>query len=400
MISRKAKIEEVLNRGVERIYPSKKALSKLLLSKNKIRVYQGFDPSMPNLHLGHLVGILKLRQLQELGHSVIFLVGDFTGMIGDPTDKSAARPKLTRKQVLENAKNWKSQASRFLSFSGKNAAKFEFNSKWQDNISFKELIEITSHFTVQQILQRDFFQKRIRDKKPIFLHEFLYPVAQAIDCVEMDVDIEVGGNDQTFNMLAGRALMKALKGKEKFVLTTKLFVDKEGKKAGKTSGNAVFLNTPPNDMFGRVMAFPDELIVPGFELLTLVPVEKIKLFQKMLKEKSINPMGLKEKLASEIVGLIHNKEAAQKAENEFKRVFSKRKLPKQILEIKIKRKTLNILDLLIKTGLCYSKGQGRRLMAEGAVYLDSKRQKDWQREIKIKSGMVVRVGKKRFIKIA
>ena len=400
MTSQKAKIEQVLNRGVERIYPSKKALNKLLLSKNKIKVYQGFDPSMPNLHLGNLVGILKLRQFQKLGHSVIFLVGDFTGMIGDPTDKSAVRPKLTRKQVLENAKNWKSQASRFLSFSEKNPARFEFNSKWQDNISFKELIEITSRFTVQQMLQRDFFQKRIKNKKPIFLHEFLYPVAQAIDCVEMDVDIEVGGNDQTFNMLAGRALMKALKGKEKFVLTTKLLVDKEGKKAGKTSRNAIFLNTPPNDMFGKVMAFPDELIAPGFELLTLIPVEKIKLFEKMLKEKSVNPMELKKKLASEIVGLIYDKKAAQKAGNEFERVFSKRKMPKQILEIKIKRKTINILELLIRTGLCPSKSQGRRLITEGAVCLDGKRQKDWQKEIKIKSGMVVRVGKKRFIKIA
>jgi len=318
------KIEEVLTRGVEKIYPSKKALQEILVSK-KIRIYQGFDPSMPNLHLGHLVGILKLKQFQELGHEVIFLVGDFTGMIGDPTDRLSARKKLTRKQVLENAKSWKEQTGRFLKFSGKNPAKIMFNSRWQDKINFKELIEITSNFTVQRILERNFFQRRIEKKRPIFLHEFLYPVAQAIDCVKMNVDLEVGGSDQTFNMLAGRRLMKILKGKEKFVLTTKLLVDKEGRKAGKTTGGALFLNTPAVEMFGGIMAFPDEVIVSAFELLTTIPLKQVFAYKKELKRKKVNPMDLKKRLAFEIVKLNYGEKMAREAKEEFERVFKEKR---------------------------------------------------------------------------
>ena len=237
---------EVLERGVQQVLPNKKGLFDLM-AKRKIKLYQGFDPSMPSLHLGNFVGLMKLRQFQKLGHEVIFLVGDFTGMIGDPTDKLATRKKLTRKEVLENAKAWKKQASMLLDFEGKNPAKILFNSKWLDKISFKDLIEITSNFTVQQMIERDMFQERLKSNSPIYLHEFLYPVAQAEDSVAMDVDLEVGGNDQMFNMMAGRTLMKGVTGKEKYVLTTKLLVDKEGKKVGKTTGNALFLDSKPND---------------------------------------------------------------------------------------------------------------------------------------------------------
>jgi len=312
-MTKKEKIEQVLNRGVEKIYPSKKALEKILLSNKKIRIYQGFDPSAPSLHLGNYVGILKLKQFQQLGHEVIFLVGDFTGMIGDPTDKASARKKLTRKQVLANYKNWKKQLARFVNLSGKNPVKIMFNSSWLDKISFKDLIEITSNFTAQQILQRDFFQERLKKEKPIYLHEFLYPIAQAIDSVSMDVDLEIGGNDQTFNMLAGRDLMKAIKGKEKFVLTTKLLVNKEGEKLGKTTGNAIFLNNSPQDIFGKIMAFPDEAIMLGLELLTTIPLEKIAA--------SENPMALKKKLGFEVVKMNYGEKKAEQARNEFERVF-------------------------------------------------------------------------------
>src|SRR3990167_6255228 len=226
------KIEEVLTRGVQEVLPDKKSLA-TLMAKRKIKLYQGFDPSMPSLHLGNFVGLMKLRQFQKLGHEVIFLVGDFTGMIGDPTDKLATRKKLTREQVLENAKAWREQAGRVLDFSGDNPAKIIFNSKWSDKITFKDLIEITSNLTVQQLIERDMFQARLKDKEPIYLHEFLYPVAQGFDSVEMDVDLEVGGNDQLFNMMVGRNLCKSIKNKEKYVLTTKLLVDKDGNKVGK-----------------------------------------------------------------------------------------------------------------------------------------------------------------------
>jgi len=398
MATKKEKIEEVLNRGVEKVYPSKKALKELLLSGKKIKLYQGFDPSMSSLHLGNLVGVLKLKQFQELGHQVIFLVGDFTGMIGDPTDKSAVRQKLTRKEVLENSKNWKKQISKFLNFSGQNPAKIMFNSKWSDKVGFKDLIEIASNFTVQQMIQRDFFQQRIKKKRPIYLHEFLYPVAQAIDCVKMNVDLEIGGSDQTFNMLAGRRLMKAERGKEKFVLTTKLLVDKEGRKVGKTTGNAVFLNLEADEMFGRLMAFPDEAIIPAFELLTLLPMKKINSFRKRMGE-GVNPMELKKELSFEIVRMNHGKEKAQRAQKEFERIFKKKEFPERMPEVKITKKQLNIPDLLVRTKLTSSKGEAKRLVLQGAVRLDAKKERDWQKKVKIKKGMVVQVGKKRFVRI-
>ncbi len=234
-------IDEVLTRGVNLVLPDKKGLSDLM-SKRKIKLYQGFDPSAPSLHLGNFVGLMKLRQFQKAGHEVIFLVGDFTGMIGDPTDKLATRKKLTREEVLKNAKAWKKQASKLLDFGGVNPAKIMFNSKWSDKISFKELIEITSNLTVQQLIERDMFQARLKSNEPIYLHEFLYPVAQGYDSVEMNVDLEIGGNDQLFNMMVGRNLCKAIKSKEKYVLTTKLLVDKEGKKVGKIQNYEVMVS--------------------------------------------------------------------------------------------------------------------------------------------------------------
>jgi len=392
------KIKEVLSRGVEKIYPSKDAL-KYLLNSKRIRIYQGFDPSMPNLHLGNLVGILKLRQFQELGHEIIFLIGDFTGMIGDPTEKLSVRKKLTREEVLKNVENWKEQIERFLNFSGKNPAKIMFNSQWLDKINFKDLIEITSNFTVQRMLERDFFQERIKKKKPIFLHEFLYPVAQAMDSVQMDVDLEIGGADQTFNMLAGRDLMKSLKNKEKFVLTMKLLVDKKGKKVGKTTGNAIFLNLPPFEMFGSIMAFPDEVIPLSFELLTHLSLSRIKDYERALKEKKINPKEIKKILASEIVELNYGHNKAKEAEKEFERVFRGKEMPSEISKIKIKEKSLNILDLLVKTKLAPSKSEAKRLILQKGVKINNLVKEDWQEVVEIEKGMVIKVGKRKFIRI-
>src|SRR4030042_2582722 len=230
------KIEEVLTRGVQQILPDKKGLA-LLMAKGEIKLYQGFDPSMPSLHLGNFVGLMKLRQFQKLGHEVIFLVGDFTGMIGDPTDKLSVRKQLTREDVLKNAKSWRQQAGKVLDFEGPNAAKLMLNSEWSDKMTFKDLIEITSHVTYAQLIERDMFQERIKEGSDIRFHELLYPIAQGYDSIAMDVDLEIGGNDQLFNMMMGRTLMKAIKNKEKYVLTTKLLVDKEGKKVGKTTAN-------------------------------------------------------------------------------------------------------------------------------------------------------------------
>lgn len=389
-------IDEILTRGVEKIYPTNEALEKVLRSGKKIRLYQGFDPSMPNLHLGNMVGVLKLKQFQDLGHEVIFLVGDFTGMIGDPTDKSATRQALTREMVLENAKNWKKQVEKILRFDGDNPAKFMYNSEWDDKVSFKDLIEITSNFTVQQMLERDFFQKRLAERKPIHLHEFLYPVAQAIDCIEMDVDLEIGGSDQTFNMLAGRTLMNAMKDKEKLVMTMKLLVDKEGNKVGKTAGNALFLDATPEELFGGVMSFPDEVLIDSLESLTLLPKEEIETLAQSLKS-GANPMEIKKRLAFEIVTLHHDKESAQKAQEEFEKVVQNQEAPSEVEEFQVSDgQTLD--DVLATSGAASSKSEAKRLIEQKAVDIDGQTIIDANFK-DFKSGMIIKAGKRKFLKI-
>ena len=386
------KINEVLTRGVEKIYPTKEALEKVLRSGQKIRLYQGFDPSMPNLHLGHTVGLLKLKQFQALDCEVIFLVGDFTGMIGDPTDKSATRQKLTREQTLKNCANWKKQAEKILRFNGENPAKIMFNSDWLDKITFKDLIEITSNFTVQQMIERDSFQKRLKENKPIHLHEFLYPVAVAIDCVEMDVDLELGGSDQIFNMLAGRTLMRALKGKEKFVMGMKLLVDAQGNKVGKTAGNALFLNASAADLFGGVMSFPDETLIPAFELLTEAPLQWIKEQERLVQSNGLNPMDLKKQLALAIVKIHHGQAEAAATQKEFERVFQKRGAPEEAEVIKVKAGETDIIELLVNNSLISSRAEAKRLIAQGGVDVDGKK-------LEIKNHMIIKIGKRKFARL-
>ena len=378
-------IEEVLTRGVQQVLPDKKGLA-VLMAKRKIKLYQGFDPSAPSLHLGNFVGLMKLRQFQKLGHEVIFLVGDFTGMIGDPTDKLATRKKLTREQVLENAKAWYKQAGKVLDFDGHNAAKIVFNSEWSDKITFKDLIEITSNVTVQQMIERDMFQSRLKTKTPIYLHEFLYPIAQGYDSVMMDVDLEIGGNDQLFNMMMGRTLMKAIKNKEKFVLTTKLLVDKEGKKVGKTTGNALFLDSNPEDFYAGIMSFPDEVIFLSFELLTEIDLKGIE--QKIKKD----PMGEKKHLAFEIVKFLWGEDKAKDGERAFEKNFQER-----VPEFNIK---VMPGESLVKTIVPFTSRQSasaaKELIKQGAVDVNGKKVTDGS--IVLKSGDEIKVGERTFLK--
>jgi tyrosyl-tRNA synthetase len=340
---------------------------------------------MPSLHLGNFVGLMKLRQFQKLGHEVIFLVGDFTGMIGDPTDKLATRPKLTRAEVLENTKSWKEQAVKLLDFSGPNPAKIVFNSHWLDKVSFKDLLEITSNFTVQQMIERDMFQERLRQGKPIHLHEFLYPIAQAYDSVVMDVDLEIGGSDQLFNMLAGRTLMRATKAKEKFVLATKLLVDKEGKKVGKTTGNALFLDSTPENFFAGIMSFPDEVVPLAFELLTEAPLTNL------VQENKENPLATKLKLAFEIVKLLWGNAKAQKAQEHFEKTFQKGK-PEFVRKVKNQKTLLATVAQAVK-----SKSEAKRLLAQKAVDVDGRTIADPNYEVL--GGEELKIGKRIFAKV-
>jgi len=381
-------IDELLTRGVSEVLPSKKGLADLL-SKKKITLYQGFDPSMPSLHLGNLVGLIKLRQFQKLGHKIIFLVGDFTGMIGDPTDKLSTRKKLTRKQVLKNAETWKEQAGKVLDFEGNNPAKIMFNSKWLDKVTFKDLIEITSNLTVQQMIERDMFQERLKKEKPIHLHEFLYPVAQGLDSVKMNVDLEIGGNDQVFNMMVGRTLMKALKDKEKFVLTTKLLVDKKGQKVGKTTGNALFLDSSPEEFFSGVMSFPDETILLGFELLTEADLREAK------EQIKTNPMMAKKRLAFEVVKLLWGENKAKKAQEYFEKKFQKRKVTDDLASIVKIGEDITIADLVtLKIG---SKSEAKRLIDQKAVDINGETRTNPKHPIK--GGELVKIGKRIIVKV-
>lgn len=385
------KIEEVLTKGVEKIFPNTQLLENVLKSGKKIRLYNGIDPTGP-LHLGHLAVLRKLRQFQDLGHEVIILIGDFTATIGDPSGKSSARKPLSRREVLENAKSYKKQIGKALNLQRSNI-KFLNNEEWISKLKPADLLNIFSHFNVARLLERDMFQERIKAGKNILLHEFTYPVFQAYDSVAMDVDLEVGGNDQTFNMLMGRDLMKKLKNKEKFVMALRLLTDPTGKKMGKTEGNFIALDNNPKEMFGKIMAWPDSMIELGFELLTDVPLKEVKVSLK-------NPREAKVELAKEIIELCHNKNLGEIAEKEFTRVFKEKKLPTRVPGVKLSKKSLSLLDLLVKTNLSSSKSEAKRLVTQGGVKIDGKICQDWQGIVEIKKGMVLQVGKRKFVKIA
>ena len=377
-------IDKVLTRGVESVLPNKEGLKKLM-QKKQITLYQGFDPSMPSLHLGSLVGLMKLRQFQKLGHKVIFLVGDFTGMIGDPSGKSETRKTLTHEEVLENAKNYKKQAGLILDFEGNNPAELLYNSEWLSKLSFIDVAKLASHTTYAQVAERDMFQKRMSEGKDLYLSEFLYPLMQGYDSVHMNVDLEVGGSDQIFNMLMGRTLMKKISGKEKFVLSTKLLVDKEGSKIGKTTGNALFLDVAAEELYAGIMSFPDEAIYLGFELLTEVELQN-------LEEKiKTDPMGQKKVLSWEIVKNLWGEDTANTAQDHFEKTFQEGKLPD--IEISVSERVL----VEAVAGVVGSKSEAKRLLAQKAIEVNGKVVED--PNYTLSGGEVLRIGKKQFVKI-
>ncbi len=388
-------IESLLSRGVENIYPSPEYLKARLLEGKKLTLYLGIDPTGPTLHLGHAIPLLKLRQFQELGHQIILLMGDFTAMIGDPTDKKATRKVLTHKEVLANLKKYKKQASALISFSGKNAAQFKFNSKWLAKMNFEQVLTLASKMTVQQMLERDMFEKRLEEGKPIHIHEFFYPLMQGYDSVAMKVDGEVGGNDQTFNMLAGRTLMKEMLGKEKFVLTTKLLADQNGIKMGKTEGNMVALSDSPEEMFGKVMSWPDGMVIPAFELCTTLSSEIVTTHQKALST-GTNPRDVKCALGEAIVALYYGEKKAKAAHDAFLATFQKGELPATIPAQKFSE---SFLDTLVASKLVTSKSEARRLILSGAISNAETGEKISDQDFIPQQTAVYRIGKHRFLKI-
>ncbi|NIT04389.1 tyrosine--tRNA ligase [Candidatus Saccharibacteria bacterium] len=391
--------DEVFTRWVDKIYPRKKDLQKAL-AQRKLTVYHGVDPTGSDLHLGHSVPLLLLKNLQAMGHKIIFLIGDATATVGDPSERTAARKRLTRNQVKKNAQTYKKQAGKIINFSGKNSAKLDYNSRWWGKMRFLDGLALAYQFTLQQMIERDMFQVRLKRRNPISLPELFYPVLQGYDSVAMDVDAEVGGTDQTFNMLAGRALMKKLKGKEKFVLATKLLVNpKTQEKFSKSSGNYIPLTVGANDMYGKVMALPDEMVIITFKLCTEVPLARIN---KLEKEFKSNPLKVKKLLAYDITSMYHGKDDARKAQKEFEKVFQKKGLPTPTVR-KVTYTADAVIALtvdvaLVKTGLAKSMSDARRLIDQGAVKVNG--EKILGAKTTVAKDDVLSVGKRKAVKIA
>ncbi len=390
------KIEDFLTRGVENIFPNKEFVKKQLLSGKKLKMYLGIDPTGPTLHLGHAVPLKKLKEFQALGHQVILLIGDFTGMIGDPSDKNSTRKQLTRKEVLNNCKLYKKQASLFLNF-GLGGAKLKYNSTWLSKMKFGDVLSLASKMTVDQMLKRDMFQKRIEASKPIHIHEFMYPLMQGYDSFVLNVEGEIGGNDQMFNMLTGRDLLKEISGKEKFVITTKLLEDANGKKMGKTDNNAVSMLDDEFEMYGKVMSWTDGMMLPAFEISTDVPMEKIAEIKGQL-EKGINPREIKGILAKEIVKVYYGEKRAQKAEENFIATFKKGGIPEDIQEIKVEKGS-GLCNVVVSNKIVPSNAEFRRLITAGAISDMKTGEKITDPNFKIESEIVLKIGKKTFVKI-
>jgi len=384
------KITELLTRSVDRIYPSRETLEKVLHSGKKLKLYQGFDPTGDKLHLGHMVGLKKLAAWQALGHHVIFLIGDFTAMVGDPSGKFSTRKILTHQETLANARAYKEQASKILKFDGNNPAEVFFNGDWLGKLTAIEFLKIAGNLTYSQMVARDMFQERMKQNQDIYINEFLYPVMQAYDSVAMDIDLEIGGKDQTFNMLMGRKLMRNMLKKEKFVITTKLLEDSQGVKIGKTEGNAIALDDKPEDLYGKIMAFPDEAIAQCFEFFTTLPMNEIPVG---------NPLEAKKKLAFEIVKDLNDEEKAKKARSFWENTFQKRETPEDIMEVSLEE-GMTLMDILVLHEIVSSKSDFRRLIKEGAITDLNTDETVRDLQIVPEPGTKFRIGKHRFVRVS
>ncbi len=383
-------LQELLTRGVANIIPNREALEKKLESGEKIRLYQGFDPTGTQLHIGHLIGLKKLAQFQKQGHEVIFLVGDGTGQAGDPSGKLSTREKFFNVEELrENAKDYVMQAKKIIDFDAPNV-KILYNSDWLNKLSLVEILDLLGHFSYQQLIERDMYQERIKNGQDINMREFLYPILQGYDSVAMDVDLEIGGTDQLFNMLCGRKLQRAVNSKEKFVLTTPLLEDSNGVKIGKSEGNVIALNDSPENLYGKIMSLPDDVIVKGLEYLTDVPMEEIKHF-----ESEMSPMDLKKKLAFEIVKELNTEEDAKNAQEYFENTVQNKMVPEDIEEIEVKMNT-QILDFLLENNFSLSKSEAKRLIDQDGVVFNDKKIDVFTN---FTENGILKIGKRKFVKI-
>lgn len=386
-------LPELLTRGVEQIMPSPQSLA-AELKKRTIRVYLGIDPSGAFLTLGHSVVLRKLQQFADAGHQVIMLIGNGTVRIGDPTGRDSSRPELSDEQIQENFKDWKRQASKILDF---NKIEIRYNGDWLDKLSYTDMVKLMAKTTVQQLTERDMFQERIKNGFPIFGHELLYPLLQGYDSVAMDVDLEIGGSDQLFNMMMGRTLQKAYNNREKWVLTTPIINGTDGRKMSKSFGNYVALIDEPTDMFGKLMSITDQQIVQYFTLLTDVPLAEVNEVAAKIAAGE-NPMQFKKKLAFTITEMYHTTAAAEGAQEHFEKTVQSHEMPSQMPEVHMEATTASALDLLLKCAPELSKTELRRLIEQRAVTILPMDVKitDPTQVIALADGLVVKLGKRRY----
>lgn len=387
----------LIQRGADEIIPAE-GLVERLRSGRPLRIKAGFDPTAPDLHLGHTVLINKLRQFQQLGHEILFLIGDFTGMIGDPTGKSATRPALTQEQVNENARSYQEQIFKILD---PDKTEIVFNSTWMGKMSAADMIQLAGKHTVARMLERDDFDKRYTGGMPIAIHEFLYPLVQGYDSVAMNADVELGGTDQKFNLLVGRELQRQYGQNPQVILTMPILEGLDGvQKMSKSLNNYIGINDQPGEMFGKIMSISDELMWRYFELLSFKPMSEIEALRKQVSEGE-NPRDVKFKLAREIVARFHSVAEAKAAQDEFINRFRKGEMPDEIAEVSLQAEAgiIPIANLLKNAGLTQSTSDALRMIRQGAVKIDGEKVEDTKLEINVSSTHIYQVGKRRFARV-
>jgi tyrosyl-tRNA synthetase len=386
-----------LKRGVATLLPEEELRQKLEEGR-PLRVKLGIDPSAPQLTLGHAVVLRKLRQFQEFGHTAVLIVGDFTRLIGDPSGRTSTRPPMSKEEIERNMAGYVEQAYKILD---PERTEIHYNSEWLGKLSFEDVIRLAAKYTVARMLERDDFALRFKQGLPITIMEFLYPLAQAYDSVAIKADVELGGEDQRFNFLIGRAIQEAFGQEPQVILTMPLLIGTDGERAmSQSRGNYIGLAEPPKEMFGKIMALPDHVMPQYFALLTETPEEELAAMEQALATgwKGLNPRDLKMRLAREIVAQFHSPEAAAQAEEEFVRVFQRKELPEELPTFTIAREAVSPIDLLVQAGLVGSRSEARRLIDQGGVELDGELVRGLE-PISIKDGAVLRVGKRRFVRL-
>ena len=377
----------------------KAKLQKAELTNKKLRIKLGLDPTAPDIHVGHTVVIRKLKAFQELGHTVIFLIGDFTGLIGDPSGKNVTRPPLSREEINANAETYKAQMFKLLD---PEKTELRFNSEWMDKFTAADFVKLAAKTTVRQILERDDFEKRMKEEKPISLHELLYPLVQGYDSVALEADVELGGTDQKFNLLMGRNLQREFDQEAQVIMTMPLLEGLDGvNKMSKSLNNYIGITEPPNEMFGKVMSVSDDLMWRYYELLTDTSIDEINSLKMKCESGAENPRDLKVKLAKALITDFHSAQSADKAEDEFNRRFVQKEVPGEVEETTVAAGPHKLAELLASTGLAASKGEARRLIEQGGVKLNGEKATATGSEITIDpgNGLLIQVGKRRFLRV-